>query len=133
MTGLRTKPMDEATNRTPAAAAPISSTLLRRSFRRQLLIGALALAMVVLAALALLMQVRLNEDVESRYRQALSIAQQALDAHRLASVSASVSALATRGSGAPGSSASHGTGAGRTTRSTTAARYASFNALLTAP
>jgi len=86
--------MDEATNRTPAAAAPISSTLLRRSFRRQLLIGALALAMVVLAVLALLMQVRLNEDVQSRYQQALSIAQQALDAHRLASVSASVSALA---------------------------------------
>jgi diguanylate cyclase (GGDEF)-like protein len=56
--------------------------------------GALALAMLVLAALALLMQVRVNEEVEAGYQQALSIAQQALDSHQLASVSASVSARA---------------------------------------
>ena len=86
--------MNAATNRMPANEAPISPSLVRRPFRRQLLIGALALAMLVLAALALLMEVRLNEEVETRYQQALSIAEQALDAHQLASVSALVSARA---------------------------------------
>jgi diguanylate cyclase (GGDEF)-like protein len=86
--------MDAATDRTPATESPISSTLPRRLFRRQVLIGALALAMLVLAALALLTEIRLNEEVETRYQQALSIAQQALDAHQLASVSALVSARA---------------------------------------
>jgi diguanylate cyclase (GGDEF)-like protein len=70
---------------TPAATAPLDSTLVRRGFRRQLLIGALALAMLGLATLVLLIEVHLNEEVESRYQQALSIAQRALDAHRLAS------------------------------------------------
>ncbi|HEX4583825.1 MAG TPA: GGDEF domain-containing protein [Burkholderiaceae bacterium] len=70
---------------TPAATAPIDSKVVRRRFRRQVLIGALALAMMLLATLVLLMEVQLNEEVESSYQQALSIAQRALDAHRLAS------------------------------------------------
>jgi diguanylate cyclase (GGDEF)-like protein len=40
--------------------------------------------MVVLATLVLLKEVRLNEEVEARYQQALSIAQRALDADRRA-------------------------------------------------
>ena len=87
--------MDAATNETPLTPAPASSAPVGRSFRPQLLVGALALAMLVLASLALLMEVRLNEEVETRYQQALSIAQQALDAHQLGSVSAQVSARAT--------------------------------------
>ena len=67
------------------ASTPPNSSLVRRAFRRQLLIGALALAMVVFATLVLLMELRLNEEVEARYQQALSIAQRALDAHRIAS------------------------------------------------
>jgi diguanylate cyclase (GGDEF)-like protein len=81
-------------SRAPAEAPPINSALLRRSFHRQLLIGALTLAMLAFATLVLLMEVRLNEEVEARYQQALAIAQRALDAHQLNSVSASVSARA---------------------------------------
>ncbi len=50
--------------------------------------------MLVLASLALLMEVRLNEEVETHYQEALSIAQKALDAHQLGSVSALISARA---------------------------------------
>jgi diguanylate cyclase (GGDEF)-like protein len=87
--------MDATTDETPPTPAATSSALVGRSFRPQLLVGALALAMLVLASLALLMEVRLNEEVEIGYRQALSIAEQALDAHQLGSVSAAVSARAT--------------------------------------
>jgi diguanylate cyclase (GGDEF)-like protein len=76
------------------APAPADASPVRRAFRRQLLIGALALAMVVFATLVLLMEVRLNEEVEARYQQALAIAQQALQAHQLSSVSALVAARA---------------------------------------
>ena len=86
--------MDPDATQTPATETPIGSTRVGRPFRHQLLAGALALAMLVLATLALLMEVRLNEEVEARYQQALSIAQQALDAHQLTSVSALVSARA---------------------------------------
>jgi diguanylate cyclase (GGDEF)-like protein len=86
--------MSAATDQTPVTVAPTASSRVAPSLRRQLLIGALALAMLVLASLALLMEVRLNEEVETRYQQALSIAQQALDASQLASVSALVSARA---------------------------------------
>jgi diguanylate cyclase (GGDEF)-like protein len=77
-----------------AADAPISTSLVRRSFRRQLLMGALALVMLVFATLVLLMQVRLHEAVEAHYQQALAMAQHALDAHQLTSASASVAARA---------------------------------------
>jgi diguanylate cyclase (GGDEF)-like protein len=53
--------------------------------RRQLLIAGLALAVLLFATLVLLIEVRVNEEVEARYQQALAIAQGALDAHRLAS------------------------------------------------
>jgi diguanylate cyclase (GGDEF)-like protein len=86
--------MSAATDQTPVTVAPAASSRVAPSLRRQLLIGALALAMLLLASLALLMEVRLNEEVETRYQQALSIAQQALDASQLASVSALVSARA---------------------------------------
>ena len=76
------------------AETPIDSALMRRAHRRQLLIGALALLMLAFAALVLLMEVRLNEEVEARYQQAISIALQGLDAHHLDSLSASVSARA---------------------------------------
>jgi diguanylate cyclase (GGDEF)-like protein len=78
----------------PSAETPIDSALMRRAHRRQLLIGALALLMLAFAALVLLMEVRLNEEVEARYQQAISIALQGLDAHHLDSLSASVSARA---------------------------------------
>ena len=84
--------MDPDATQTPPTETPIGSTRVGSPFRHQLLAGALALAMLVLATLALLMEVRLNEEVETRYQQALSIAQQALDAHQLTSVSALVSA-----------------------------------------
>lgn len=87
--------MDPDATQTPATETPIGSTRASRPFRHQLLAGALALAMLVLATLALLMEVRLSEEVETRYQQALSIAQQALDAHQLTSVSALVSARTT--------------------------------------
>jgi diguanylate cyclase (GGDEF)-like protein len=67
------------------AAAPVSSSMVRRAYQRQLLIGALALGMMVLVTLVLLIELRLNDTVEARYQQALAIAQRALDAHRLAS------------------------------------------------
>jgi diguanylate cyclase (GGDEF)-like protein len=86
--------MDPDATQTPATETPIGSTRVGRPFRHQLLAGALALAMLVLATLALLMEVSLNEEVETRYQQALSIAEQALDAHQLTSVSALVSARA---------------------------------------
>jgi len=60
-----------------------------------MLVGALALAMMVFATLVLLVEVHLNEEVDGGYQQALSIAQRALDAHQLGSVSASISARAT--------------------------------------
>ena len=94
LTGSRGRLMDAATDETPVTTAPTGSTGVGPPFGRQLLIGALALAMLVLASLALLMEVRLNEEVETRYQQALSIAQQALDAQQLTSVSALVSARA---------------------------------------
>lgn len=78
----------------PAAGAPVSSALMRRNYHRQLLIGALALVMLAIAALVLLMEVRLNEEVQARYQQAISMALQGLDAHHLDSLSASVSARA---------------------------------------
>jgi diguanylate cyclase (GGDEF)-like protein len=74
------------------AGASVNSALVRRGFHRQLLIGALALATLVFATLVLLMQVHLNEQVETRYQQALAIAQQGLDAHHLDLLSAAVSA-----------------------------------------
>ncbi len=79
---------------TPAAAAPVEAARVRRGFRRQLMIGALALAMLAFAALVLLMQVRLNEEVEARYQQAVTIAQQGLAEHHLDAIGANVSALA---------------------------------------
>ena len=66
------------------ASAPVSSSLVRRAFRRQALIGALALVLLVFATAVLLLELKLNEAVQSRYQEALSIAQRALDAHRLA-------------------------------------------------
>jgi diguanylate cyclase (GGDEF)-like protein len=57
----------------------------RTIHRRQLLIAGLALAVLLFATLVLLIEVRVNEEVEARYQQALAIAQGALDAHRLAS------------------------------------------------
>jgi diguanylate cyclase (GGDEF)-like protein len=77
-----------------APGRPVDSALVRRAFHRQLLIGALAMAMAVFAIGVMLMEVRLNEEVEARYQQALSIAQQALDTHQLSSVSAAVSTRA---------------------------------------
>jgi diguanylate cyclase (GGDEF)-like protein len=78
----------------PAAAAPVDATLVRRGFRLQLMIGALALVMMVFATLVLLMQARLSEEVEARFVDALSIAQRGLDAHHLNALSGSVSAEA---------------------------------------
>jgi diguanylate cyclase (GGDEF)-like protein len=66
----------------------------RRLFRRQLLVGALALSMMVFATLVLLVEVHLNEEVDTGYQEALSMAQRALDAHQLGSVGASISARA---------------------------------------
>jgi diguanylate cyclase (GGDEF)-like protein len=63
----------------------INSAVVRRAFGRQLLIGALAMAMLVFATLVLLLELRLNEGVQARYEEALTIAQRALDAHHLAS------------------------------------------------
>jgi diguanylate cyclase (GGDEF)-like protein len=65
-------------------STPFHSVLVRRAFRRQALIGALALGMLVFATAVLLLELRLNEGVKSRYQEALAIASQALDAHRLA-------------------------------------------------
>jgi diguanylate cyclase (GGDEF)-like protein len=62
----------------------VNSALVRRAYRRQVLIGVLAFAMLVFATLVLLLELRLNEGVQSRYQQALTIAQRALDAHHLA-------------------------------------------------
>ena len=76
------------------AAVPIEAARLRRGFRRQLMIGALALAMTAFATLVLLVQVRLNEEVEAHYQQAIAIAQQGLAEHHLESVGATVSTLA---------------------------------------
>jgi len=69
----------------PEPSRPVvNSALVRRAFRRQVLIGALALGMMVLATSVLLLELKLNEDVQLRYQEALAIAEQALDAHRLA-------------------------------------------------
>jgi len=73
---------------------PADATSLRRAFRRQLLIGALGLVLLVLGTLAVLLELRLDEDVHASYRQALSTAEQALDSHHLESQSASVARLA---------------------------------------
>jgi diguanylate cyclase (GGDEF)-like protein len=86
--------MDLSMSRASEPGVPASSALVRRAYRRQLLIGALALAMLAFATLVLLVEVQLNEEVEARYQQAISIALQSLDAHHLDSVSASVSARA---------------------------------------
>jgi diguanylate cyclase (GGDEF)-like protein len=86
--------MDLSMSRAREPGVPASSALVRRAYRRQLLIGALALAMLAFATLVLLMEVQLNEEVEARYQQAISIALKGLDAHHLDSVSASVSARA---------------------------------------
>jgi len=67
-----------------AAKVPLSGQG-RTIHRRQLLIAGLALSVLVFATAVLLIEVRLNEEVEARYQQALSIAQGALGAHRLAS------------------------------------------------
>lgn len=64
--------------------SPFNSAVVRRAFRQQILIGALALGMLVFATLVLLLELRLNEGVKARYQEALAIATQALDAHRLA-------------------------------------------------
>jgi diguanylate cyclase (GGDEF)-like protein len=80
----------------PAVDAPINSALVRRGYRRQLLIGALALATLAFAALVLLMEVRLNEEVEAHYQQAISVALQGLQARHLDSLSALVSEQARR-------------------------------------
>jgi diguanylate cyclase (GGDEF)-like protein len=69
----------------PESVKPmVNSALVRRAFRRQLLIGALAMAMVAFATLVLLLELRLNEGVKYRYQEALTIAQRALDAHHVA-------------------------------------------------
>jgi diguanylate cyclase (GGDEF)-like protein len=80
-------------SRTPRQP-PSPSNPARRLFRRQLLLGALALAMMVFASLVLLVEVHLDEEVDTGYQQALKIAERALDAHQLGSVSASISARA---------------------------------------
>jgi len=67
-----------------ATVLPVDSIAVRRAFRRQLLIGGLVLALLAFATLVLLLELRLNEEVQTGYRQALSIAQRVLDAHRLA-------------------------------------------------
>jgi diguanylate cyclase (GGDEF)-like protein len=79
---------------TASARSPSHSNPAHGLFRRQLLIGALALATMVFATLVLLVEVRLNEEVDAGYQQALKIAQQELSAHQLGSVSASISARA---------------------------------------
>jgi hypothetical protein len=61
-----------------------SSDLVRRAFRRQLLMGALALLLLIFSSSVLLMELHLNEGVKTRYQEALSIAGRALDVHRLA-------------------------------------------------
>jgi len=61
-----------------------SSDLMRRAFRRQLLMGAMALVLLVFSTSVLLMELHLNEGVKTRYQEALSIATRALDVHRLA-------------------------------------------------
>jgi diguanylate cyclase (GGDEF)-like protein len=76
------------------SGAPSRPNLAHRLFRRQLLIGALAVAMMVFATLVLLVEVHLNEEVDAGYQQALSTARQALDSHQLSAVSASISARA---------------------------------------
>jgi diguanylate cyclase (GGDEF)-like protein len=76
------------------SASPVRPNPAHRLFRRQLLIGALALAMMVFATLVLLVEVQLNEEVDAGYQQALSTARQALESHQLAAVSASISARA---------------------------------------
>lgn len=87
-------PKDAVIRGKPMAEARVNSALVRRGFRRQLLIGALALATLGFATLVLLMELHLNEEVAIRYQQALSIAQQALNAHHLNSLGAAVSAQA---------------------------------------
>jgi len=79
-------------SRAPSASTPppLDAKSVLRAFRRQLLVGALGLGLLVFAALVLLIELRLNEQVHTSYQQALSIAQRALDAHHLESESASV-------------------------------------------
>jgi diguanylate cyclase (GGDEF)-like protein len=90
---------DRPMNQAPGAGEPaVDPAVVRRAFRRQLLVGALALGMLVFAALVLMLELKLNEEVQTRYQEALSIAQQALDAHHLDSASASVSARALQAS-----------------------------------
>jgi diguanylate cyclase (GGDEF)-like protein len=92
---LRTIGADPLMTAAPdAATPPVDSSTVRRAFRRRLLIGALAVGMLVFATLLLLLELRLNEQVQARYEEALSTAQQALDAHHLDSLSAAVSARA---------------------------------------
>jgi diguanylate cyclase (GGDEF)-like protein len=79
-------------NRAPAPS--VRPNPAHRLLRRQLLIGALALAMMVFATLVLLVEVHLNEEVDVGYQQALATARQALESHQLAAVSASISARA---------------------------------------
>jgi diguanylate cyclase (GGDEF)-like protein len=78
--------------RTPMTASSRASSPVGRLFRRQLLLGTLALAMMVFATLVLLVEVHLSNEVDAGYQQAVSTAQRALDAHQLGSVSASISA-----------------------------------------
>jgi len=73
---------------------PLDPTRLRHAFWLRLLIGASALAMLVFAALVLSIEVRLDDKVEARYQEALSVAERALDAHRLGGASAKVSSRA---------------------------------------
>jgi diguanylate cyclase (GGDEF)-like protein len=70
--------------------AAVGTALGRHWFHRQLLTGALALAMLVLATLVMTIEVHLDDEVELRYQEALSLARQQLDAHNLDSASAAV-------------------------------------------
>lgn len=53
--------------------------------RRQLIIGALALAMMVVAVAAALFEVRLTHDIQGRYEDTLAIVRLTLEADRIAS------------------------------------------------
>jgi len=87
-----------ATIRAPARAAQLDPARLRHAFWLRLLIGASALAMLVFAALVLMIEVRLDDKVEARYQEAISVAERALDAHRLGGASATVSSRAMQAS-----------------------------------
>ncbi len=67
-----------------SASPVVNSSLMRRAFRRQALIGAMALGLLAFATLVLLLELHLNEALNTRYQEALAIAERALDAHRLA-------------------------------------------------